>query len=77
MVFIRVQITKGQVFKLWMDRFDDVAVLSDRVMQIKVNYIHMNPVAAGLVLSPEDWEFSSARNYLQMGKTFLEVRTEW
>jgi hypothetical protein len=26
-------------------------------------YIHNNPVAAGLVQSPEEWEFSSFREY--------------
>jgi REP element-mobilizing transposase RayT len=26
-------------------------------------YIHLNPVAAGLVKRPEDWEFSSYRDY--------------
>ena len=27
-------------------------------------YIHLNPVAAGLVLNPEEWEFSDYRNWL-------------
>ena len=27
-------------------------------------YIHLNPVAAGLVKSPEDWNFSSYKDYL-------------
>jgi hypothetical protein len=27
-------------------------------------YIHLNPVAAGLVSKAEDWEFSSYRDYL-------------
>ncbi|NOY36320.1 MAG: hypothetical protein GXO83_01945 [Chlorobi bacterium] len=31
--------------------------------QICFNYIHMNPVKAGLVHRPEDWEFSSAMEY--------------
>jgi putative transposase len=26
-------------------------------------YIHMNPVKAGLVSSPEEWAFSSAKDY--------------
>ena len=28
------------------------------------NYIHQNPVKAGLVKNAEDWEFSSFRDYL-------------
>ena len=31
-------------------------------------YIHNNPVKAGLVRSPEDWEFSSFREYQVGGK---------
>lgn len=29
----------------------------------KVNYIHNNPVAAGLVFRPEDYVYSSATDY--------------
>jgi putative transposase len=31
--------------------------------QVCFNYIHLNPVKAGLVDKPEDWEFSSYRDY--------------
>ena|SRR5687768_13209373 len=30
----------------------------------KLDYIHSNPVRAGLVERPEDWLYSSARNYI-------------
>ena len=29
----------------------------------KVEYIHLNPVKAGLVQRPEDWPWSSVREY--------------
>ena len=29
----------------------------------KINYIHNNPVASGLVKNPQDWIYSSAANY--------------
>jgi putative transposase len=31
--------------------------------QVCFNYIHHNPVRAELVKTPEEWEFSSAREY--------------
>jgi len=31
--------------------------------QVCFNYIHQNPVKAGLVTRPEEWEFSSAADY--------------
>ena len=34
--------------------------------QICFNYIHFNPVKAKLVRLPEDWEFSSIRDYLAL-----------
>ena len=35
-------------------------------MDEKLNYIHQNPVEAGFVLSPEDFLYSSARNYANL-----------
>ena len=32
-----------------------------------LRYIHMNPVRAGLVSSPEQWKWSSCREYLDIG----------
>ena len=34
--------------------------------QICFDYIHFNPVSAGLTLTPEEWEFSSLRDYCGM-----------
>lgn len=36
--------------------------------QVCFNYIHQNPVKAKLVKNMEDWEFSSARDYLGLRK---------
>jgi putative transposase len=60
-------------FKLWFDRFDDVVIRSERVMAIKINYIHQNPVRAGLVSAAEDWPYSSARSYSGASHDFLPV----
>ncbi|WP_262713337.1 hypothetical protein [Algoriphagus aquimarinus] len=37
-----------------------------------MNYIHENPVRAGIVEKPEDYLYSSARNYAGM-KGLIEV----
>ena len=50
-------------YKLWKDRFDDLIVTSPKVLETKINYIHLNPVRAGLVKEMIDWKYSSARNY--------------
>jgi hypothetical protein len=36
----------------------------------KLNYIHNNPVEAGFVGNPEDYLYSSARNYYNLPALF-------
>ena len=62
-----------QVFKLWEDRYDDFVLYEDHAIQQKFDYIHMNPVRAGLVENPEDWLYSSARNYILNDNSIIEV----
>jgi putative transposase len=53
-------------YKLWMDRFDDYLISSERQLEIRINYIHNNPLKASLVKEITDWKYSSARNiYLE------------
>lgn len=45
---------------IWMPRFDDVAIYSETQFRVKLNYIHNNPVKAGLAKTPEEYPYSSA-----------------
>jgi REP element-mobilizing transposase RayT len=36
------------------------------IMDQKLNYIHYNPVEAGIVMSPQEYLYSSARDYAEM-----------
>jgi putative transposase len=38
----------------------------------KVDYLHYNPVRIGVVEGPEDWVYSSARDYCG-GKGIIEL----
>ena len=49
--------------KFWQHRFDDVHIFTEEVFLIKLNYIHNNPVKAGLVSSSEEWPYSSVGYY--------------
>lgn len=50
-------------YRLWKDRFDDLIITNEKTLKIKIDYIHNNPVEAGLVENITDWKYSSARNY--------------
>jgi len=54
---------KLETQKLWQLRFDDVHIISEEIFAVKLNYIHYNPVKAGLVNEPRDWRYSSAGFY--------------
>ena len=55
---------------VWQARFYDFNVWSERKRVEKVRYMHRNPVKRGLVMEPEQWAWSSFRDYLhgQTGK---------
>jgi len=38
--------------------------VSKSYLQTCIDYIHQNPVCSGMVMNPEDWEFSSFRDYI-------------
>jgi putative transposase len=53
-------LTEGHV---WQRRFYDFVVFTERKRGEKLRYMHRNPVARGLVLTPEQWNWSSYRHY--------------
>ncbi|MGO8817758.1 MAG: REP-associated tyrosine transposase [Terriglobia bacterium] len=54
---------RGTEGELWQPRFFDRALRTVKEYQDKVEYIHLNPVRAGLVDSPQDWRWSSFNEY--------------
>lgn len=49
---------------LWQGRFKSVLVESDEQLLHLTRYVHLNPSSDNLVKSPEDWNYSSYREYL-------------
>jgi REP-associated tyrosine transposase len=48
---------------IWQPRYFEFNVYSEKKVLEKLTYMHGNPVKAGLVGSPCEWRFSSARFY--------------
>jgi putative transposase len=53
----------GTEGELWQPRFFDRALRTVEEYNEKVEYIHQNPVRAGLVSRPQDWRWSSFNEY--------------
>ena len=47
-------------------------IYSEKFMWTKIDYIHFNPVKAGIVTKPQDYIFSSASNYID-GKGIINI----
>jgi REP-associated tyrosine transposase len=62
---------------IWMPRFDRVAINTEAVFRTKLEYIHHNPVKAGLVDSVEDWRWSSASAYYSSKLSDVPIWTGW
>lgn len=54
---------RDQEYKVWQDGNHAVEVFSNKFIYEKLEYIHQNPVKVMIVANPEDYLFSSARNY--------------
>jgi len=63
--------------KAWQQRYDRQAIWSENVLKTKIDYIHNNPLKAGLVARPEYWYWSSAADYLGRDKGPLAIWKEW
>jgi putative transposase len=60
-------------YKVWQDGNHPELLYSAKFTQQKLKYIHDNPVAAEIVDEPEEYRYSSARNYYSKRKGYLEV----
>lgn len=63
----------GHKFKVWKDRFDDFHIEQSKSLEIKLNYIHENPVRKGMVENASDYLYSSAGYYFENKKSFMPV----
>jgi len=58
---------RGRTGALFQGRFRAVHVDRDAYLAQVARYIHMNPVAAGLVVKPQDWPYSDYRDIVEGG----------
>lgn len=63
---------ENEVFKLWTSNNHPEAIYSKEFLISKLNYIHQNPVRAGIVAEPEHYIYSSATNYTN-NKGIIEI----
>ena len=55
--------SNNKEYQFWQQNNRPIELYTDRVISQKLDYIHDNPVEAGWVESPEQYLYSSARNF--------------
>ena len=73
----RAQFGDHRKFQFWRPRFDDLIIWSEKQFRMKVEYIHNNPVKAGLCRQATDYAYSSARDWLLSEEGALPIDKSW
>ncbi|RAI85783.1 REP-associated tyrosine transposase [Algoriphagus yeomjeoni] len=63
----------NSTFQIWQQHNHPIELNSNDKISRCLNYIHQNPVVAGIVFSAEDYVYSSASNYAGLPEKLIEV----
>jgi REP element-mobilizing transposase RayT len=66
-----------QTNQVWTHENHAEEIYSQKFIEQKVEYIHNNPVRAGIVVRPEDYLYSSARNYAELDYVLDVVKLDF
>ena len=64
--------SRNEKYQFWTHENHAIVLYSPEFSREKLDYLHNNPVRAGLVRKPEDYIYSSATNYAEM-ESVLDV----
>jgi REP-associated tyrosine transposase len=67
----------GESHEVWQESFKAIPLWSTWMIWQKINYIHANPVRAGLVKSAKDYRWSSFRAFHLGSEEPLAVDRDW
>jgi len=65
--FLKKQYKTESTYQVWQEGSYPKVISSLKMLRQKIEYIHLNHVKRGFVKEPDDWYYSSARNFA--GKT--------
>ncbi len=73
MAFAARKHKRNSKYQFWTHENHAVELSTNEMIDQRLNYTHQNPVKAGIVENPEDYLYSSARNYCDNMDYLLEV----
>jgi REP element-mobilizing transposase RayT len=76
MAFFRKAHKTDREYQCWEEGSHPQLIQHTEMLRQKLDYIHFNPVKRGYVDKPEDWRYSSARNYAGL-EGLMPVFMDW
>jgi putative transposase len=74
--FYKKEHKKDREYQVWEEGSHPQLLENNEMLLQKLDYIHFNPVKRGYVDRPEDWRYSSARNFA--GQTgLIDIFQHW
>ena len=58
--------SNNEKYQFWQQHNQPIVLHNNDILEQKLNYIHNNPVEEGFVENPEDYLYSSARDYAEL-----------
>jgi REP element-mobilizing transposase RayT len=71
------KLKSNQQNQIWTHENHAEHIYSQKFIEQKVNYIHNNPVKNGIVEKPEDYLYSSARNYADLESLIDVIKVDF
>jgi len=68
--------TRNKNYQFWIQENHPEEIYSNKFITQKVQYIHNNPIRAGIVEHPENYLYSSARNYAEMNSLLDVIKVD-
>ena len=68
---------RSHTHRVWQKDFSSIDLWSPKFIRQKLNYIHLNPVRAGLCKHPAEWKWSSYRAYLPHEEGTVPIEMDW
>lgn len=69
-----IQNPNNKEFQLWQQDSHPIELTTPEITSQKLNYLHNNPVLAGFTDLPENYLYSSARDYVTNRKGLIEIK---
>ena len=70
-------LSSGQTHAVWLQDFSSIDIWSPKFIRQKLDYIHLNPVRAGLCDHPARWRWSSYQAYLPRQANTVPIEIDW